>query len=656
MDSKMKFDEIKFEVNTLIKKNSQREVTPKTKSNISGIYLIYIENFTSDEIVPIYVGQAKDIQKRYKQHLTEILALNRLSFEEYHRYFFSKSSSFYEGKFKTCKIFKYMIENKCTLQDFRMIILEEVNEDLLDEKEQKYFQRLLPSFFGFNQFNSFLKQLKFRFSNSQPSKSEIDDYLEVLLEDINGINSYYKYGFTTFNFEHSLTKNISFLLEEKDKLGSDTLLKYDEVNMKLNELCKRYITDFEDIQRFWEKKNKRLKAYKIAKDEYKQALNTLEKEISQKFRELDIYNDEAIELFTYSVIHKDKPKYIKLFKKHLKSKKCKSNFYKIFDKQIKDVKNKLEESDNNKILYNEVLDLYLEREAEVRPERYKMIFPSRKFESFSLKDCSNNLTIEINEDYELLNTCHINIYISNNGISRSIDVYKEPFIIRLNYCFIDIDGNKTENKIYIDNETTRNSQTEIEYFEKDFDDFFAFRKTPFTISGLIENEIENSFISIQAEYKHGINDYTLKDKSLIKLPVVLEEIKKLTDENTRFNISASESANCLKVCLINEELQKNEFVEQLLLTRKLLKKKKLKKPQIKQDKELVNKTISTQNSRDKRAATYKQKVLIKSDNKIGVINYVSSREKVKAQCKSCEYQWEIRSDHLLSRPYCPSCR
>ncbi|MCM3584252.1 hypothetical protein M3182_00670 [Mesobacillus maritimus] len=113
--------DIKNMVNRLIEEHSDREITSSTSYNTAGIYMIYIDHFTSDKIVPIYIGQSKDVQKRYKSHLSEILSLNRLSHQEYENYFFHKSKSFYDGRFKTCKIFKYMLEKNCTPRDFRMI-------------------------------------------------------------------------------------------------------------------------------------------------------------------------------------------------------------------------------------------------------------------------------------------------------------------------------------------------------------------------------------------------------------------------------------------------------------------------------------------------------------------------------------------------------
>lgn len=650
-------NEIKQKVKKLIQDNLHREVSPETKHKVSGIYMIYIDHFTSNNIVPIYIGQSKDIQSRYKKHFTEILALNRLSYDEYRKYFFSKNKSFYDGKFKACKIFKYMLENECTLKDFRMIILEEVEEEYLDEKEQEYFQRLLPSFFGFNQFNSFLSQLNFRFSNTEKGNSEIKGFLLTLQEDIKGIHFYYQYGFTRFNFEHAFPKDISYLLKEIGQQDSDILLKFNEVKISLYELCKRYITDFDEWKRLIEQINKLHEEYKIARDDYRQALDLLKSGISEKFEELKIYNEKEIGNFINSLVYKNNHEYKKLFNKYLKSKRCKLNFYKIFDEQIKGLNKKLEEENAKYIPYSETLDLYVIRENEIRPKRYELIFPSCQFDSYSLRDRTNNLTIKVDEDYDLLNTLHIQIYISNNGVSRNIEYDKEPYIIRFDYCYIDNEGNKTENQLYIDNEATRNCQSGIEYFEKDFYDRWVIRKERFKISSIINYEIDHSFISILAEYKHGINDYTIKDKKLIKLSIVLDEIKKLIDVDTRYNIKVSESANCLRKCMFNERLQKNEFVE-ILLSKKLPKIKRRKK----QSKIVVDKTIEqkfnkiTTDYKVKREETYKKKVLIKSDNAIKVINYVSSREKVTAQCNICGNEWKIRSDHLLSRPYCPSCK
>lgn len=53
---------LKYQVKKLIESNSHRVVTPHTRYKTSGIYMIYINHFTNDNVVPIYIGQSKDIQ------------------------------------------------------------------------------------------------------------------------------------------------------------------------------------------------------------------------------------------------------------------------------------------------------------------------------------------------------------------------------------------------------------------------------------------------------------------------------------------------------------------------------------------------------------------------------------------------------------------
>jgi hypothetical protein len=558
-----KIDYIRHQVKDLIHQNTFREVTPDTKHHISGIYMIYIDNFSSEKIIPIYIGQSNDIQKRYKKHFLEILALNRLSYDEYYTYFFSKTHSFYEGQFKACKIFKYMIENNCTLKDFHMTILEEVELQHLKEKEQEYFKKLLPSFFGFNQLNSLLKVLDLRLSNTKLDDSEMDSYLDILTDDVEGMNCYYEKGFTKFNFEHAFPKKVP----ENESLKSEIRQKCNNVNFKINELCNYYIPGFEkqqkEIQTLREKTKELYDEYTMVRDECKEALSLLENELRLQFKKHKLYSEKAIINFKNSIIDQNSSDYKEEFYKYLSSKSCNLNFHEMYKNKIEILREKLQQYYNQQTLYHDSDNLLMKIKKQITDERYKLILPSAKYSNFPLKDRKNDVPIKINTG-NVINTCHIQLYISNNGQSRSIDFNKEPFIIRLDYCYIGYDNNKVENMYYIDNESTRNCQSGVEYFEKDFYNTFAFKKERFQISSMINNELYNSFISLLAEFKHGINDYTIKDKELVKLSAVLKEIQQLTDEKTRFNIVFSESVTCLNICLVNEGLRKNAFIEKLL--------------------------------------------------------------------------------------------
>lgn len=574
-------EDVKLQFHHLIQKNSAKEVTTETKYKISGIYMIYINNFSSDTIIPMYIGRSEDIQKRYKQHFEEILALNRLSSEEYHKYFFSKAYSFYEGKFKSPKIFKYMMEQNCTLKDFRMVVLEEVEKESLIEKEQEYFQRLLPSFFGFNQFNSFLKQVNLRVTKSEMGPTETRDFLSILSQDVRCISPYYEYGYTRFNFEHAFPKGFFLSLKDRDLIIDETNSVFQEIECELEKLERLYNIDYErnELRKeldVMDNKIKKLEELKISTfEDGKEAITALRNEITEKFKELGIYKNKIpINNFVNSILSDEPQEYKTRFLKFLTIYDCDMDFYELYEDKINHITVVAAALNKTKELHDESFMFQRQKTKQNLHKRYRLIYPGHPFTPYSLGDISKNLTIETNDEYELSNTCHINIYISNNGNS-GVEVRKASHIIKIDYCYIDITGNRTDKSYYIDNETTRNCQSGLRYFEKDFYDNFVFKKVPFKLISLIDGEIDNSFISINAEIKHGMNDYTLKDKSLVQLTAVLDEIQQTIDEETRFNLYVSESQNCLKRCVPFKISSRNIFVERLL-AKKLPKMKKKK--------------------------------------------------------------------------------
>ncbi|MCM3584250.1 hypothetical protein M3182_00660 [Mesobacillus maritimus] len=277
-----------------------------------------------------------------------------------------------------------------------------------------------------------------------------------------------------------------------------------------------------------------------------------------------------------------------------------------------------------------------------------MIFPSNPFSSFSLGDRVQRFPPKIEEEK---NAYYIQLFISNNGRTKG-EYGKDPFIIRFDYCYLDGKGRTVEKQCYIENETTPRCLSGIEYIEKDFDRFFVFRPERYSITSVIDNEIDHSFISVLAEYKHGINDYTLKDKKLVRLEEVFDELQQLVDDETIFYLSNLESYGCLEKSLFNEGMQNHPFAEKLL---KIGKRRKRSETRIKKATKNPKKTKKG-NPKIKRAEAFREKVLARSNNAIDVTNYVSSREKVTAECKGCGHTWKIRSDHLLARFYCQVCK
>lgn len=73
-------------------------------------------------------------------------------------------------------------------------------------------------------------------------------------------------------------------------------------------------------------------------------------------------------------------------------------------------------------------------------------------------------------------------------------------------------------------------------------------------------------------------------------------------------------------------------------------------------KEVTKQTMNEKQKKQIRESRYITKLIEKSNGKITAKNYVGSKDYLKARCLTCNYEWDIRADHLLERPYCPKCR
>ena len=280
-DVKM-FESLKAYIMDLIKNNKDNELTPDTKCNKSGIYMIYINNFNDNKILPIYIGEAKNLQKRYKDHYQEILCLNRLTYDEYKWSFIDKN--FYDGHFKSCKIFKYMLEHECTLKDYKFIVLEYCNEELLEDKEQYYIQQLKSEYFGFNQLNVTTCGNKYYYSTIDNAKYKFNKdyiikYYKMVQDNCRFIKKYYQYGYTNFNYNYAFySKEIK--LETKDEDIQKELVLTNKMIVELNKemnsnYIKRKIDATENRDKF-EYGTEEYKSYdKLKKEIYKELRETL---------------------------------------------------------------------------------------------------------------------------------------------------------------------------------------------------------------------------------------------------------------------------------------------------------------------------------------------------------------------------------------------
>lgn len=227
LDNLLKFDELKNTIITLIS-NKEADINHYEANHDAWIYLLYVDNFEDNRIIPFYIGQTTDFKRRYRNHIRDIKKLMEYSYAEYHQEFLlatiSHKPAFY-GKYRPCKIFKYMRNHNCTIDDVKMIILEKCEKELLDEREQYYLSLYLPSYFGFNQISTITEQFKYR---NNPQKMQ-----EIINMDYLYFQNYMEYGYSAFNYLNAFTGYGSHELEViVNGLLSNHLWKPQEVLFK----------------------------------------------------------------------------------------------------------------------------------------------------------------------------------------------------------------------------------------------------------------------------------------------------------------------------------------------------------------------------------------------------------------------------------------
>ncbi|MFA9424477.1 MAG: GIY-YIG nuclease family protein, partial [Sedimentibacter sp.] len=320
-----------------IKVNSCMEITNQTDYKNAGIYMIYIDNFSDEKIIPFYIGQTKNFQRRYKEHLSEIMALNRLDCDYYNALLVNK---FYDGSLKTCKMFKYMVDHGCSLKDFHMIILENVNElDKLDQKEQEYFKLYHPAFLGFNQMNTRLAVNIFGWSHKPETPHTEDEYValcDTVSDDISNIYKYKEYGFTMFNFKWAFIKQLPYT-DGKNIENIRTMI--DNVNERLDRLREDLLCTEEKIAearknelyiKLKELRNVESKIFSIKEE----LINSqIIPKVQKLFEDNNIKSNTAYNDFVDSILYiNEKTK--NSFLNYLDKRKIYVNFYREFEHEL----------------------------------------------------------------------------------------------------------------------------------------------------------------------------------------------------------------------------------------------------------------------------------------------------------------------------------
>lgn len=512
------FNTIRMAVLNLVEEHRENEVTSQTSIKHNGIYMLYVDNFDDDRVVPFYIGQSVNLQERYKQHYTELLALNRFRYDVYRgnmmrESLYSGISSYYEGHFKTCKIFKYMVEHGCSLADFHMIAIEEnIDTTLIDleELEQEYFEKYLPAFFGFNQMNTTAEMRKGFADEKQYA---------YMISDGKNLEKYIEYGYSFFNYLHAFPKSIQ---EEYPT----------ELNEVIQKLWKYY--DKEDAVILRAKYGNMIEKHNMLKEMQRETASKIKqmlKEDLEKYFAVNSLKSQDKFKMILEQLSKETPN-LEEVEKYLQrySKDGGAGLFKILETKegkLAKLRRRLKEVQDISV---EAENTYFEHKYAEQKRQYDMIFPQTEYFAYPLK--ANYTPFEFPEIYakrSLENeagVCQICIDYTMDRPKIEYGVYTDFLRIAYRYS----QGNKTVKsaEYMIANGLQDVIKNGEENFYIEHKPQYSIYKRPFNpiIIGC------DTMITPNMEYKTGINEYVIENTKVATMVDVINEIEEYISEDT----------------------------------------------------------------------------------------------------------------------------
>jgi len=524
------FFDVKKKVEQLIRENKHREVTRFTNHKEPGIYMLFIDDFSDNKILPFYIGQTDNFQRRHYEHLSEVMAINRLTYDYFENYLIN---NYYDGQYKAVKMFNYLLSHELTLDRVRMVILEQIEEkDIRDKKEIEYINRLYAPYIGFNQYNTISGYVKLTLENERKEyyllhnrKRKLKDetpiweslerkrkhfITETLGEELINIKLLFDYGYNLFNCNLIKGTIKSYFPQEYEDIFIN--VKIDELN-SLMERSKNY-------------EHERIIQYSLITKAEKSIKTVIEQYVNDYFEANGLRNkknkEKLIDYYLYD--KKDRPvdveKYIKQY-----SKGDKNFFNKIAGED--EIWNKIEK-ERNIIQEQSIVANQLKEE---HSKCIRKIFELRglhleKYVPYPLKDLYQEHIFANNT----INTCNILVDYTSDRANYNIDTY--PAVMRVATKVIDTTGTIIEKEWFVENSLSdffENNDKKY-YVRRSF--FSVHKPDPFnlSISGA------DTKISLKAEYDTGINEYTLSKYKSVTLSEVYDELESLIDDNMELKI------------------------------------------------------------------------------------------------------------------------
>lgn len=526
---KNSFDSIKRKVLNIICENKDKEITRKTNIIKSGIYMLYVDCFEDDSIIPFYIGQTNNFQKRHKQHFTEVLSLNRLDNSCYK---YALQKGLYNGNYRACKIFSYMVNHRCDIKDLHMIIIEENdNEKERLEIERKYINDLFAPFVGFNQLNCVSQYYEF-----SSGRCDEEEYKKIINDDYECLALYSNYGYNVFNW--FLTSGI-FSEEQKKFLSSATDKRYNDMLYYKNRLC--------DIEN--EKVNiKNYNHYKYG-GACEEAWDICKLDICEFFSHNGLKSEDkqnlVIKILLFN-LEEDKKVLTKYLERYKKSKGI--NILDILSDKYSSFINPIRE----KILVNQKRYDELEKEEEkISNVVYSVLFPIRFYKSHPLKSMYEKF--EFSKLRNDNNICHINIEYTCMKADYDNDFY--PEICKIDY-YIAKENAIYSREVFIKNSLSTFFETDdIYYYEK------GFWKGPFNI--FLVGDVK-THIPISMEYKNGINEFSFQGVDMEDEMTIFKEIDSLINSKTKIVYTTSGYKKIIERWLWMSEKENINIIKKLV--------------------------------------------------------------------------------------------
>lgn len=499
--SQLMFEDIRRKVISIVEQNKTNEITSNSNNHEAGIYMLYVDCFEDDTIIPFYIGKTSDFQRRHKQHFSEIMALNRLNRECYKYALFA---DLYNGHNRACKIFSYMVNHGCMLSDLHMIVLNVIDEEKMRvEAEQKHIDELYAPFLGFNQLNSVLRGIESLYGDRDKT-----EYTMAKEKDIELILQFSGFGYGMYNWYRSCESFYSTISTKKPEV----------------ELPDSYYQIFESAKRLDEI---RLRRSEIRGYNGLQAENEVwaicKKTINTYFSQMNLRSEEKKKLVVR----------IWLFDIESDRDELEKYFAKYSDQIDEDIFDIIERTHGQKIhiIKQRVIDNQceyraLEEEKEVLNNVVLGTLLPKPYISHPLGSMEKSFTYDVADDET--NICYINIEFSCFKADCIDDYY--PDVTRVDYCVVS-NGQVRKRTIYTENALSAFFDREDVYYCES-----GFRYGPFNpyLRGNIDTHIP-----ISMEYKNGINEWALKDKETEDFRKVFKEINSLIDVKTKIVYSTS---------------------------------------------------------------------------------------------------------------------